>query len=396
MTSSSRSLLVAISVLWIPLAFLFDGVTVLLLPVRLAGDATALGLISFAGLAIGAVLQPVVGWLSDRWRHRLDRPVLAAAAAAPAIVGLWLLAGATGAIAVIAGYVIVQASGAAIQANQQAFIPERVAVDLRGRASGLKTAFDIGGSFLAFVVLGALLATGEVVPAALVIAAVLVVAIAVMLLGVPRGVGNARAPAAATSSHEPLRLPPGLTFLVAARFLFLFGTYAVGRFLLLLVAERLGIAPERAADDAGALLAILTLATAAGALPAGWLADRVSRRDLMVGGAMLAAIGVLVLVPAAGSAGLLAGGLLMSIGTAAFVTANWAETTAIVPAGEAGRLMGIANVGTALAAAAAGLVGPLIDTAGFGPALLLIGFYVWLYRRAAQGAVPARSVARST
>jgi hypothetical protein len=27
-------------VLWIPLAFLFDGVTVLLLPIRLGGDAT--------------------------------------------------------------------------------------------------------------------------------------------------------------------------------------------------------------------------------------------------------------------------------------------------------------------------------------------------------------------
>jgi di/tricarboxylate transporter len=33
--------------------------------------------------------------------------------------------------------------------------------------------------------------------------------------------------------------------------------------------------------------------------------------------------------------------------------------------------MGIANLGTALAAAVAGLVGPLIDNAGFAPALLV-------------------------
>jgi hypothetical protein len=32
--------------------------------------------------------------------------------------------------------------------------------------------------------------------------------------------------------------------------------------------------------------------------------------------------------------------------------------------------MGIANLGTALAAAAAGLVGPVIDAAGFAPALI--------------------------
>ena len=34
-------LLGAVSVLWIPLAFLFDGVTVLLLPIRLWGDTAA-------------------------------------------------------------------------------------------------------------------------------------------------------------------------------------------------------------------------------------------------------------------------------------------------------------------------------------------------------------------
>ena len=37
---------------------------------------------------------------------------------------------------------------------------------------------------------------------------------------------------------------------------------------------------------------------------------------------------------------------------------------------DAGRLMGLANIGTGGAAAAAGLVGPLIDAWGFSPALL--------------------------
>ena len=61
----------------------------------------------------------------------------------------------------------------------------------------------------------------------------------------------------------------------------------------------------------------------------------------------------------------------MAAGTAAFVTANWAATTALVPAEASGRLMAIANLGTGFAAAAAGALGPLIDTAGFVPALLL-------------------------
>ena len=40
---------------------------------------------------------------------------------------------------------------------------------LQGRASGLKTAFDVGGSFLAFLLLGAWLASGDLVPAAIAI-----------------------------------------------------------------------------------------------------------------------------------------------------------------------------------------------------------------------------------
>jgi MFS family permease len=145
----------------------------------------------------------------------------------------------------------------------------------------------------------------------------------------------------------------------------------VGRFLLLLVAERLGIPPERAAAETAGLLALFTLATAGAALPFGWLADRIPERQLMTFGAVAAAMGIAFLVPVAGVAGLVVGGLLMSLGTAAFVTANWAATAALAAAPEAGRLMGVANLGTALAAAAAGLFGPLIDLAGFGSALLV-------------------------
>jgi MFS family permease len=129
------------------------------------------------------------------------------------------------------------------------------------------------------------------------------------------------------------------------------------------------VAAAGAADEAGGLLALLTLATAGVALPLGRLADTVSRPGLMAGGALLGAAGIAVLSLPAGLSGLVVGGLLMAIGTSAFVTANWAATTAIVPAAESGRLLGLANLGTGLAAAAAGLLGFVVDAAGFGPAL---------------------------
>ncbi len=358
-------LLLGISVLWIPLAFLFDGVTLLALPVRLGGGATDLGLVSFVGLGVAAGIQPVLGWLSDRWRGRVDRRVFAAGAMVPAIAGLWLLLGTTGLVAAVLGYILVQASASGVQASQQTLIPEHVGDKARGRASGLKSAFDVGGAFVAFVVLGAVLSEGGLVAAGMVTTLVLIVAMIVMLSLVP---ARPRPP---DPEQRSSGFPAGLASLIAARFLFLLATYAVGRFLLLLVAERLGIPFDRAADEAGGLLALFTLATAGAALPFGMLADRVARRQLMAFGAVAGAVGIAFLVPAAGIAGLVIGGLLMSVGTAAFVTANWAATTALVPAPDAGRLMGVANLGTALAAAAAGLFGPLIDLAGFGSALLV-------------------------
>jgi MFS family permease len=358
---------IGLSVLWIPLAFLFDGVTVLVLPLRLDADASTLGMVSLIGLGIAAGLQPVAGWLSDRIRDRVDRRTFLAVAAVPAVLGLWLLVGTTTLVAAVVGYILIQAAATAMQAAQQTLIPEHLDRVEQGRASGLKTTFDVGGSFLAFLVLGALLATGDAVAGAAVITVLVVVAVAFVFILLP----NRRQPRLSASSG--IRLPEGFGALIVARFLFLFATYGVGRFLVLLVAERLGLDTARAVGDAAGLLAMFTLATAASAVPMGWLADRRPRRDIMVGGAVIAAVGIAVLVPPAGLPGLVVGGLLMSVGTAAFATANWAATTTLVRRDDAGRLMAIANLGTGVAAAAAGALGPLIDAGGFAPAMLIAG-----------------------
>lgn len=393
--------LVGISVGWIPLAFLFDGLTVLGLPVRL-GDAAGpgtIGLVSFAGLAAGVAVQPIAGRLSDRLRDRFDRRAFLALASLPALAGLWVMAGTTGLAAAVGGYVLAQLGAGAIQAAQQTLIPEHAPADSRGRAAGLRSAFDVGGALLAFLAIGLLLG-GNLVPVAIATSAVVVVAVGLAFALVPRtGQGEVRPAGGEPRPRAPL--PDGLASLVAARFLFLLGTYAVGRFLLLLVAERLGLDPAAVVDEAGGLLAAFTLATALAAIPLGLLADRVARTRLMVAGAAISAAGCLVLVPAAGLAGVAAGGLAMSIGTAAFITANWAALTDIVPATESGRLMGIASIGTGFAAAAAGLVGWPIELAGFGPALVLaavamaaspIALRPWAARRAA--AIPEGAVAR--
>src|SRR5690349_203054 len=73
-------LLTGISVLWLPMGMLFDGLTTLLLPAYLlaltqeATRATVLGMLTFSGLIIGMIIQPIAGGFSDylypRWGRR--------------------------------------------------------------------------------------------------------------------------------------------------------------------------------------------------------------------------------------------------------------------------------------------------------------------------------------
>ena len=109
------------------------------------------------------------------------------------------------------------------------------------------------------------------------------------------------------------------------------------------------------------MLAGLTLITVLAAPLTGWLADRYGRVPLMLSGAALSTLGVLLLILAESSLHILIFGGLMALGSAAFSGANWALTADLAPASEAARFFGLANIGTAGAAAAAGLFGPLVD-----------------------------------
>jgi NNP family nitrate/nitrite transporter-like MFS transporter len=167
--------------------------------------------------------------------------------------------------------------------------------------------------------------------------------------------------------HEIFRLDlanhKAFVRLIASRFLFLLGIYGTGRFLLLFVANRLGLSEQEAAQQAGNLLAGLALITVLASPLAGWLADRLGRVALMVAGAILSAASALMLVWADSANQILLFGGLMSLGSAAFAGGSWALLADLVPRNEPGRFFGLANFSTAGAAAAAGLFGPLIDGA---------------------------------
>jgi len=366
--------LVGISIFWLALSTLSDGMNTLLLPAVLLGlapedtQATTLGFLTFAGLLAGMLIQPLAGAWSDRLRARWGRRGMLALGVGLILLALAVFGAGSSLLFVAAGYLLAQVSSSVAQAAQQGFIPDMVPPGQRGQASGWKGVMDLTGAMLGFVLLGALLGSNQVRLALAVTAAVLLAAFLLTLLLVrePRAPATPEANirlSLASAYRLSLRQHPAFARAVASRFLFLTATYAVGRFLLLFVAERLGLDPASAAQQAAGLLAGLSLVTVLFAVPAGKAADRFGRVPVMAFGALANAAGILLLTGAYTSGAILAAGGLMSLGSAAFSSANWALTADLAPPAEAGRFLALANVGTAGAAAAAGLFGPLIDAA---------------------------------
>ena len=382
-------LLTGISIFWLALSMLFDGINTLVLPFQLSkwtdtqSQATILGLLTFIGLTAGALVQPVAGAVSDRLRSLLGRKGMIGIGVLLSLISLTFFALVTSLIAITIAYIAVQVSANIAQAGQQGLLPDLVKEHRRGLASGLKGFMDIGGAMLGFLFLGQLLGSGQTALAVGVTASTLLITyLAATLLTPEDKRGNQIVLPRRTGFKQIFQIDPtkenAFVRLLIARFLFLLGIYATGRFLLFFVAERLGLEANQAAEQAGGLLAALALITVLASPIAGWLADRAGRLRLMVAGSALGGISALLLVWAGGFSQILLFGGLMSIGSAAFTGGSWALIADLAPKHESARYFGLANFSTAGAAACAGLFGPLIDwvesvAPGNGYSILFIG-----------------------
>jgi MFS family permease len=264
---SPLRLLLGINIFWLALSFLSDGINTLVLPLQIsqyAGSerqATLLGLLTLAGLLLGALVQPAAGTLSDRWKPVLGRKGTIGIGLALCLISLFLFARSTHLAGFILGYILIQVSASLAQAGQQGLIPDLVDESRRGLASGLNGFMDLTGAMLGFVLLGQFLGSDRTQLAFGVLAGVLILAYLLAILLTPEDragrIGNTPHKSISLSGLFRLDLTEHRTFMhvLIARFLFLFGVYAIGRFLLFFMAQRLGLSPNQAAEQAGTLLA---------------------------------------------------------------------------------------------------------------------------------------------
>lgn len=370
-----RPRLFFLSVYFFGLSFLWNGLSIVVLPMLVAPlvpgawKNTYLGLLSFVGLTLAALVQPLSGHLSDRtatpWGRR--RPWILAGTLGDFLC-LALLAAAGGFPAVAAGYLLLQVSSNVAHGPAFGLIPDLVPQKRRGAASGAKGLAEMAGLIAGGLVTGYLAGQGRPEAGIAAIGVVLAVALAGTLWGVreepatpsPRGAPQGRALAGVVEGvREALSRHRAYFWLLAARLLMLTAITPVQGFAQYYVQDFLRVPNPAAAT--GQLAAAIGLSVLAAAYPAGLLADRWGPWPLNVAAGLLAGFGIAGMVFARTLGQVLALASFVGLAMGVFLSANWALATRLIPEEAGGRYLGLSNLATAGAGMLGRLAGPMID-----------------------------------
>lgn len=327
---------------------------------------TVFGLITFAGLVVAILWQPIIGDISDRSQSRWGRrlPYIVGGGAA-LIAALYLVAVAPGLAALLVLLLLLQLSSNTVQAPSQALLPDHVPEVQRGAAAGWKSAVEILAFVVGRQVSGRLVADGRVLAAVSVAAAAVALGVLIVALTIRR---TSSVPAGLSAPAFSLRRAfafdrrrhPSFGPWFVNRVLVWGGFIALNTFLLFFVIDVLRLPEAQAQRFVGDLSALMGMGLILVALPAGWLSDRFGRRRLVAAAGVAAAGGTALLLAAPSTTMALVAGGILGVSVGVFLTASWAMATQIVPGMEAARMLGLANIATAAGSGLARLGGGLI------------------------------------
>ncbi len=360
---------VSLNAIFFGLSFLWNSLHLLILPLILLPFGTEttknsrLGLLTFVGLVVAMLVQPLVGSWSDRTKHRHGRR-------APWIISGVLLAlpliptigQAQSLLAVSACYILLQIVGNSAMAPAQGLIPDHVDMGERGTASGIKNLLDFSGVIAASVVMGLLLGghTPNISTALWVCLGVLAVS------GLVNGISAARQAEFVPSSS--LAIPKQIldadvkkhyARLMGSRFALLTATYSVQAFGLYYLQDVLHAANPAA--EMSTLMAIIGVAIVLVVVPAGTLSQKTGPRRLAMIACAMVSLSLVGLAFAQSVLLVRILGGIVGLAMGAFLSSNWAWATSLTPSETAGRYLGLANIATAGAGATSRLSGLIID-----------------------------------
>jgi MFS family permease len=367
--------LLAINAYWIGLSFMWNSLHVTILPAVLLNYVpdtqknTWLGLLTFFGLIIAMIVQPLSGAISDRWQAKLGRrrPLMWLGTAGD-LVFLAIMGFIGGLPALFIGYIGLQTTSNVAHGPAQGMIPDLVPAEKLGLASGIKTVLDMAGIIVSSLLMGFLISSKDADPrlSVSVIIGILVVFGLITLIfskeqSTASPIRNRIEPRKLLKEVFDFKVVGNRHYwqLILSRFLYLVGIYGFQSFAQYFIRDKF---PERdpivfTQFVMGSFVVVLIIFS----LLAGVLSDKHGRKKLLYLSSVIGAIGAVLLIFASTAAQLLIFGSIMGVGLGIFLSVNWAFANDMAPHGDAGKYMGLTNIATAGSAAVARLEGPMTD-----------------------------------
>jgi MFS family permease len=367
--------LITVSAYFLGLSFMWNSIHPLILPLLIldlgaSAPNTAYGLLTFTGLLVALVIQPVSGALSDYtesvWGRR--RPWMLAGTVLN-IGWLFAMVLSRSYAGLAISYLGLQFSSNLAHGPAQGLIPDLIEQERHGVASGAKNLLEMLGVIAASIIISRMVG---VTSAALLWAVGLLVLVLVGSLAFT-GLGIREEPVL-THTHRTahslwLQIKAianvnvsehaDYARLLLSRFCVFLGTYSIQAFAFYYFMDVLKIdAPAR---TVGSLMTVIGISLLISVYPAGLLSERWGRKRLSLAACAIVAFGMALLAILREPAWIPALGVIIGAGMGIFNSVNWAWATDLVPAQEAGKYLGLSNLATAGSAAASRLFGPLID-----------------------------------
>jgi MFS family permease len=365
----------------------------------------AQAVIGIGGAAIGIIIQPTVGTISDyavtRWGRRKPFIVFGSLLDVVFLIGIAM---SNSVIAMAAFVTLLAVSTNIARGPFQGYVPDLIAAPQVGMASALVGLMQILGNIvgIALVTLAIpiTIAVGpgpeEVVHllpfALLAVAAVELLTMVSVVWRVspgqpprPRG-GRSWWSIAREAWGTDILRERSYIWLLASRFFYLMGGGILFNEIVVYLKQVHQLSQNDAAGVQFTIVIVIALATILTTIPASRLSDRLGRKPLIYAACAIGAVGIGIAAVAPGVAIATLGAALDGITAGMFLSVDWALMTDIIPSAAAGRYMGLSNVATGasspVAVAIAGLIIDGVNSAmgiGTGPRVaFLVGaaFYV--------------------
>ncbi|PKN98529.1 MAG: hypothetical protein CVU43_16100 [Chloroflexi bacterium HGW-Chloroflexi-5] len=360
---------------WIGLSFMWNSLHVTILPAVLlkyipeTQKNTWLGLLTFFGLILAMLIQPLSGAISDRWQSKMGkrRPFMWLGTGGD-LIFLAIMGFIGGLPALFIGYIGLQTSSNIAHGPAQGLLPDEVPASQLGMASGIKTTLDMAGIILSSLLMGFLISAKDPDPtlSTIVIIALLVVFALITLLG-----------SREKSTYLPQRTrvdwkalwkavfyfkaegDKNYWRLIFSRFLYLVGIYGFQSFAQYFIRDKFSSQDPIQFTQfvMGSFVIVLIIFS----LFSGRWSDKIGRKRLQIVSSFIGALGSIMVIFAATPFQLILFGSILGAGLGIFLATNWALANQMAPAGDVGKYIGLTNLATAGSAAVARLEGPMTD-----------------------------------